>query len=172
MHATGDGPDQCRRLAGLLLIPVRQPGVSPLWQSNPKFQLMIGENTFMALDLTPLDSASRLLVEAELKVATGGGGRFQPTGFPGPRPRFIPRCGRGQLAARRITAIDGEPAGTSLLGGWRRGNRSRWRLQQVCKGIPYVLATDSGQQASDSQYAGSSPTLVALHLGYTTVRGP
>ncbi len=36
----------------------------------------------MALDLTPLDSASRLLVEANLRVAPGSGGRFQPTGFP------------------------------------------------------------------------------------------
>ncbi|MDY0041905.1 MAG: type I-U CRISPR-associated RAMP protein Csb1/Cas7u [Desulforhabdus sp.] len=36
----------------------------------------------MSLDLTPLDSASRLLVEARLTVASGTGGRFQPTGFP------------------------------------------------------------------------------------------
>jgi CRISPR-associated protein Csb1 len=36
----------------------------------------------VTLNLAPLDTASRLLVEAELKVATGGGGRFQPTGFP------------------------------------------------------------------------------------------
>jgi CRISPR-associated protein Csb1 len=36
----------------------------------------------MPLDLTPLDSASRLLLEATLTVAPGSGGRFQPTGFP------------------------------------------------------------------------------------------
>lgn len=36
----------------------------------------------MPLDLTPLDSASRLLVEMTLRVAPGSGGRFQPTGFP------------------------------------------------------------------------------------------
>ena len=36
----------------------------------------------MPLDLTPLDSASRLLVEVALRVAPGSGGRFQPTGFP------------------------------------------------------------------------------------------
>jgi len=36
----------------------------------------------MPINLAPLDTASRLLIEAELKVATGGGGRFQPTGFP------------------------------------------------------------------------------------------
>jgi CRISPR-associated protein Csb1 len=36
----------------------------------------------MPLNLAPLDTASRLLIEADLKVATGGGGRFQPTGFP------------------------------------------------------------------------------------------
>jgi hypothetical protein len=45
----------------------------------------------MPLNLTPLDSASRLLVEAELKVATGGGGRFQPTGFPDLGPA-LPRA--------------------------------------------------------------------------------
>ncbi len=36
----------------------------------------------MPINLAPLDKSSRLLIEAELKVATGGGGRFQPTGFP------------------------------------------------------------------------------------------
>jgi CRISPR-associated protein Csb1 len=36
----------------------------------------------MPLDLTPLNSASRLLVEATLRAAPGSGGRFQPTGFP------------------------------------------------------------------------------------------
>ena len=36
----------------------------------------------MPFDPSSLDNVSRLLVEAELKVATGGGGRFQPTGFP------------------------------------------------------------------------------------------
>jgi CRISPR-associated protein Csb1 len=36
----------------------------------------------MSINLTPLDSASRLLIEAELRVAPGTGGRFQPTGFP------------------------------------------------------------------------------------------
>lgn len=36
----------------------------------------------MALDLSPLDSASRLLVDTALRVAPGSGGRFQPTGFP------------------------------------------------------------------------------------------
>lgn len=36
----------------------------------------------MALNLSPLDTASRLLVQATLSVALGTGGRFQPTGFP------------------------------------------------------------------------------------------
>lgn len=49
----------------------------------------------MPIDLSPLKTTSRLLIEAELKVATGGGGRFQPTGFPdlGPalfRARTVP----------------------------------------------------------------------------------
>jgi len=36
----------------------------------------------MPVDLTPLDTASRFMVEARLRAAPGTGGRFQPTGFP------------------------------------------------------------------------------------------
>jgi len=36
----------------------------------------------MPLDLSPLNDSTRLLINAELDVAFGGGRRFQPTGFP------------------------------------------------------------------------------------------
>jgi len=97
----------------------------------------------MALDLTPLDSASRLLVEAELKVATGGGGRFQPTGFPDLGPALYrgadganwllvesPQSMANRL--ERVCWVDGDGE-TDRVG----------RYNDACKGIPYVLATDS-----------------------------
>src|SRR5262249_8434864 len=97
----------------------------------------------MALNLTPLDSASRLLVEAELKVAMGGGGRFQPTGFPDLGPALY----RGSDGANwlliespqsmanrleRVCWVDGDGE-TDRVG----------RYNDACNGIPYVQAKDS-----------------------------
>jgi CRISPR-associated protein Csb1 len=97
----------------------------------------------MPLDLTPLDSASRLLVEAELKVATGGGGRFQPTGFPDLGPALYrgadganwllvesPQSMANRL--ERVCWVDGD-GDTDRVG----------RYNDDCIGIPYVQATDS-----------------------------
>lgn len=97
----------------------------------------------MSLDLTLLKSASRLLVEAELKVATGGGGRFQPTGFPDLGPALYrgpdgadwllvesPQSMANRL--ERVCWVDGDGE-TDRVGGYN----------DQCKGIPYVLATDS-----------------------------
>jgi CRISPR-associated protein Csb1 len=97
----------------------------------------------MPLDLSPLDSASRLLVEAELKVATGGGGRFQPTGFPDLGPALYrgadganwlivesPQSMANRL--ERVCWVDGD-GDTDRVG----------RYNDACQGIPYVQATDS-----------------------------
>lgn len=97
----------------------------------------------MPLDLIQLDSASRLLVEAELKVATGGGGRFQPTGFPDLGPALYrgadgtdwllvesPQSMANRL--ERVCWIDGDEE-TNRVGAYNVD----------CSGIPYVLATDS-----------------------------
>jgi CRISPR-associated protein Csb1 len=97
----------------------------------------------MPLDLTPLDSASRLLVEAELNVATGGGGRFQPTGFPDLGPALYrgadganwllvesPQSMANRL--ERVCWVDGDGE-TDRVG----------RYNDACNGIPYVQATDS-----------------------------
>lgn len=97
----------------------------------------------MPIDFTPLDTASRLLVEAELKVATGGGGRFQPTGFPDLGPALFrgadganwllvesPQSMANRL--ERVCWIDGD-GDTDRVG----------RYNDDCKGIPYVLATDT-----------------------------
>lgn len=97
----------------------------------------------MPLDLSPLDSASRLLVEAELKVATGGGGRFQPTGFPDLGPALYrgadganwllvesPQSMANRL--ERVCWVDGD-GDTDRVG----------RYNDACNGIPYVQSTDS-----------------------------
>lgn len=100
----------------------------------------------MPLDLSPLDSASRLLVEAELKVAAGGGGRFQPTGFPDLGPALYrgadganwllvesPQSMANRL--ERVCWVDGDGE-TDRVG----------RYNDACNGIPYVQATDSDQR--------------------------
>ena len=97
----------------------------------------------MPLDLSPLDTASRLLVEAELKVSTGGGGRFQPTGFPDLGPALYrgadganwllvesPQSMANRL--ERVCWVDGDGE-TDRVG----------RYNDACKGIPFVLSTDS-----------------------------
>jgi CRISPR-associated protein Csb1 len=100
----------------------------------------------MALNLTSLDSASRLLVEADLKVATGGGGRFQPTGFPDLGPALFKGADGGNwllvespqsMANRleRVCWVDGD-ADTDRVG----------RYNDACKGIPYVLAVDTDRK--------------------------
>lgn len=97
----------------------------------------------MSIDLHKLDSSSRLLVEARLKVATGGGGRFQPTGFPDLGPALY-RGADGatwllvespqSMANRmeRVCWVDGDTE-TDSVG----------RYNDDCNGIPFVLSTDS-----------------------------
>lgn len=97
----------------------------------------------MPINLAPLETASRLLIEAELKVATGGGGRFQPTGFPDLGPALFrgadganwllvesPQSMANRL--ERVCWVDGD-AETDRVGSYNN----------ACKGIPYVLATDT-----------------------------
>jgi CRISPR-associated protein Csb1 len=97
----------------------------------------------MPLDLTPLDSASRLLVEAELKAATGGGGRFQPTGFPDLGPALF----RGADGANWLLVESPQSMANRLERVcWVDGDGETNRVgdyNQDCKSIPYVLATDS-----------------------------
>lgn len=97
----------------------------------------------MSLDLSPLDKASRLLIEAELKVATGGGGRFQPTGFPDLGPALFkgadgadwllvesPQSMANRL--ERVCWVDGDGE-TDRVG----------RYNDDCVKIPYVLTMDA-----------------------------
>src|SRR5207247_9483335 len=97
----------------------------------------------MPLDFTPLDTASRLLVEAELKVATGGGGRFQPTGFPDLGPALFKGADGGNwllvespqsMANRleRVCWVDGDGE-TDRVGGHNDAGQ----------GIPHALHPDT-----------------------------
>jgi CRISPR-associated protein Csb1 len=101
----------------------------------------------MPLNLTPLDSASRLLVEATLRVAPGTGGRFQPTGFPdlgpalykGVRPTESPPNGNGEAETLDMLLVESVQSMAN-------------RLEEVClhgedyntdcQGIPYVRVLD------------------------------
>lgn len=102
----------------------------------------------MPLDLGPLDSSSRLLVEATLRVAPGSGGRFQPTGFPDLGPALY-------KGIRVAPKGDGpEPAATELVDMLLIESVQSManRLEEVClqgedynadcQGIPYVRVLD------------------------------
>lgn len=96
----------------------------------------------MPLNLTPLDSASRLLVEATLRVAPGSGGRFQPTGFPDLGPALYKGVAcrpEGDVESLEMLLIESVQSMAN-------------RLEEVClqgedynadcQGIPYVRVLD------------------------------
>lgn len=100
----------------------------------------------MPIDLTPLDTASRLLIEAELKVAGGGGGRFQPTGFPDLGPALF----RGADGANWLLVESPQSMANRLERVcWIDGDGENDRVggyNDACKGIPYVLAIDTDER--------------------------
>src|ERR1017187_2595556 len=99
----------------------------------------------MPLNLTPLDSGSRLLVVATLRVAPGSGGRFQPTGFPDLGPALY----KGIRSANDST--DGAAESVDMLLVESVQSMAN-RLEEVClkgedynadcRGIPYVRVLD------------------------------
>jgi CRISPR-associated protein Csb1 len=103
--------------------------------------------TQMALDPNPLDSASRLLVEATLHVAPGSGGRFQPTGFPDLGPALY----KGVRVAANETNGKGEAETVDMLLVESVQSMAN-RLEEVClqgedynadcQAIPYVRVLD------------------------------
>jgi len=96
----------------------------------------------MPLNLSPLDSASRLLVEARLRVAPGSGGRFQPTGFPDLGPALY-------KGIRNGSGSDTESVDMLLVESVQSMAN---RLEDVClqgedynadcQGVPYVRVLD------------------------------
>ena len=107
----------------------------------------------MPLDLSPLDSASRLLVEAQLRVAPGTGGRFQPTGFPDLGPALY----RGVRPAANATQQNRESETVDMLLVESVQSMAN-RLEEVClqgedynadcQGIPYVRVLDGHRNNS------------------------
>ena len=99
----------------------------------------------MPLDLTPLDSASRLLVEATLRVAPGSGGRFQPIGFPDLGPALY----KGIRSGNNSEGYAAESVDMLLVESVQSMAN---RLEDVClegedynadcQGIPYVRVLD------------------------------
>src|SRR5689334_6536370 len=102
----------------------------------------------MALNLTPLDSASRLLVVATLRAAPGTGGRFQPTGFPDLGPALY-RGFRDDAASAGGEDAALAPVDMLLVESVQSMAN---RLEEVClqgedynadcRGVPYVRVLD------------------------------
>jgi CRISPR-associated protein Csb1 len=85
----------------------------------------------MPLNLTPLDSTPRLLVEADLKVAAGGG-RFQPTGFPDLGPALFKGADGGNwLLVESFQSM----ANRLELSCW---DDAAERYDAECNGVPFI----------------------------------
>ncbi len=136
----------------------------------------------MPLDLTPLDSASRLLVEAMLTVAPGSGGRFQPTGFPDLGPALY-------KGVRIVSSGNAQnPAGTELVDMLLIESVQSManRLEEVClqgedynsdcQGIPYVRVLDGHRNNAfltssvREPHRLASPYVLGAKLGSTVYR--
>jgi CRISPR-associated protein Csb1 len=108
----------------------------------------------MPINLAPLDTASRLLIEAELKVATGGGGRFQATGFPDLGPALYKGV-RGSPDPDKAKPHGTETVDMLLVESVQSMAN---RLEEVClqgedynsdcQGIPYVRVLDGHRSNS------------------------
>ena len=90
----------------------------------------------MPLDLSPLNNASRLLVEAELKVTTGGGGRFQPTGFPDLGPALY-KGADGQTDWLLVESPQ-SMANRMELSCWDEAAEC---YDETCNGVPFIRST-------------------------------
>jgi CRISPR-associated protein Csb1 len=108
----------------------------------------------MPINFASLDSASRLLIEAELKVAAGGGGRFQPTGFPDLGPALYKGV-RSSLDPDKTRPNRTETVDMLLVESVQSMAN---RLEEVCiqgedynsdcQGIPYVRILDGHRSNS------------------------
>ncbi len=99
----------------------------------------------MSLNFSPLDSAARLLVEAELKVGTGGG-RFQPTGFPDLGPALYHGADGGDWL---LVESPQSMANRLELACW---DEAADCFDAICNGIPFVrsVVTAGGEKSTTS----------------------
>lgn len=109
-------------------------------------------NKPMPYDYKQLDSISRILVEAELKVPGFGGGRFQPTSFPDLGAALYRGAdGKQWLLVESPQSMANRLERVCWLDGDGETDRVG-RYNDACHGIPYVLAVDS-----DSRPLTASP---------------
>jgi CRISPR-associated protein Csb1 len=108
----------------------------------------------MPINLAPLDTASRLLIEAELKVATGGGGRFQPTGFPDLGPalykgvRSSPDLGPAKPCRTETVDMLLVESVQSMANRLEEVCLQGEDYNSDCQGIPYVRVLDGHRSNS------------------------
>ncbi|HMO16225.1 MAG TPA: type I-U CRISPR-associated RAMP protein Csb1/Cas7u [Pirellulaceae bacterium] len=113
----------------------------------------------MPLDLSPLDTASRLLVEATLRVAPGSGGRFQPTGFPDLGPalykgvRTTPSSDSQNSSATESVDMLLVESVQSMANRLEEVCLQGEDYNEDCQGIPYVRVLDAH---SDNAFLTSS----------------
>lgn len=89
---------------------------------------------------------SRLFVEASLKVAMGGGGRFQPTGFPDLGPALYKGAdGKTWLLVESPQSMANRMERVCWTDGGDEADRVG-RYNGDCTGIPYVLAEDTNKR--------------------------
>ena len=113
----------------------------------------------MSINLTPLDTVSRLLIEAELKVAAGGGGRFQPTGFPDLGPALF----RGADGANWLLVESPQSMANRLeMACWDEAEEC---FDSVCNGIPFVRSiVSAGGQSSTTSSVQESHRLASPYI--------
>ncbi len=113
----------------------------------------------MPINLAPLDNASRLLIEAELKVATGGGGRFQPTGFPDLGPALF----RGADGSNWLLVESPQSMANRLeMACWDEAEEC---FDEVCSGIPFVRSiVSAGGESSTTSSVQESHRLASPYL--------
>lgn len=102
----------------------------------------------MSLNLSQLDNVSRLIVEAELNVATGGGGRFQPTGFPDLGPALY-KGADGQTDWLLVESPQ-SMANRLELACWDEAAEC---YDEICNGIPFIrseVALDNGSSTTST----------------------
>jgi CRISPR-associated protein Csb1 len=128
---------------------------------------MSDTNTSM-IDIKPFQTASRLLVEAALRVAPGTNGRFQPTGFPdqgaalytGIRAvnekadaddRGAPNASKSE--SLRVLMVQSAAA---VVNGLEEVCLTGDRYNEDCAGIPYVRVLDGHAEGESKPFLTSS----------------
>lgn|GEM_PF-122322 len=94
-------------------------------------------------NMSDLPTIARIFVEADLTVSVGGGGRFQPTGFPNLGPALYRGAdGKDWLLVESAQSMANRMERVCWADGDSETDRVG-RYNEDCAGIPYVAATDA-----------------------------